>query len=115
MSDGIARWKGRVAIVTGASAGIGRAIAKSLAECGMNVALAARRRDRIEALAAELGKNTLAVETDLRDEKSILALFEHVRQRFGGIDVLVNNAGLGHESSLTSGLTEHWREMLDVN
>ena len=110
------RWKDRVALVTGASAGIGRATARRLAAEGMRVALAARREDRLRALVDELGaERALAVATDLRDEASIDALFAAVRGRWGGVDVLVNNAGLGHHAPLTSGATDAWREMLEVN
>jgi NADP-dependent 3-hydroxy acid dehydrogenase YdfG len=112
------RWKGRVALVTGASSGIGRATAERLARGGMKVALAARRAERLEALSRSLeaqGAETLVQPTDLRDEASIAALFGAVRERWGGVDVLVNNAGLGHHAPLTRGETRHWREMLEVN
>lgn len=118
MTRGLQRWRGRVALVTGASSGIGRATAERLAREGMRVVLAARRADRLETLASALraeGAEVLAQPTDLRDERSIDALFAAVRARFGGVDVLVNNAGLGHAAPLTSGETHHWREMLEVN
>lgn len=118
MTHSMERWRGRVALVTGASSGIGRATAARLAREGMRVAVAARREDRLEALAAELsagGADVLAQPADLRDERSIARLFDAVRTRFGGVDVLVNNAGLGHAAPLTSGETELWREMLEVN
>ena len=110
------RWRDRVALVTGASSGIGWAIATSLAEAGMKVAACGRRAARLEALAASLpAAEVLAVPTDLRDEASIAALFETIRERWGGVDVLVNNAGLGHKAPLVSGETARWREMLEVN
>ena len=112
------QWSGKTALVTGASSGIGRATARRLAAEGMNVVLAARREDRLAALAVELeadGARVLAVPTDLREEASILALFRAAREHLGGVDVLVNNAGLGHDAPLTSGSTEAWREMLEVN
>lgn len=118
MTHSMERWRGRVALVTGASSGIGRATAARLAREGMRVAVAARREDRLGALAAELsaeGAEVLAQPADLRDERSIERLFEAVRARFGGVDVLVNDAGLGHAAPLTSGETELWREMLEVN
>jgi NADP-dependent 3-hydroxy acid dehydrogenase YdfG len=102
--------------VTGASSGIGWAIATALAEAGMKVAACARRGDRLEALAASLpDAELLGVPTDLRDEASLAALFATVRARWGGVDVLVNNAGLGHAAPLVSGETARWREMLEVN
>jgi 17beta-estradiol 17-dehydrogenase / 3beta-hydroxysteroid 3-dehydrogenase len=105
----------RVAIVTGASSGIGEAIARMLAREHMRVALLARRSDRLQALAAELGEAALPIACDLRDEAAILAAFAEVRARWGGVDLLVNNAGLGREAPLVSGSTEHFREMLEVN
>ncbi len=84
----------------------------------MRVVVAARRADRLTGLVAEIeaaGGLALACPTDLRDESSIATLFEKARARFGGVDVLVNNAGLGHAAPLTSGDTAAWREMLEVN
>jgi NADP-dependent 3-hydroxy acid dehydrogenase YdfG len=109
---------GRTAIVTGASSGIGEAVARTLAEAGMRVALAARRRDRLEELAAVLrrhGAEVLVQPTDVRREADVLALFAAVRAAFGGVDVLVNNAGLGLAAPISSGETERWRTMLEVN
>jgi NADP-dependent 3-hydroxy acid dehydrogenase YdfG len=109
---------GRTAIVTGASSGIGEAVARVLAGAGMRVALAARRRERLDALAAALrgvGAEVLVVPTDVRREADVLALFAAVRERFGGVDVLVNNAGLGLAAPVSSGETERWRTMLEVN
>ena len=112
------RWRGRTALVTGASSGIGRAIAESLAHCGMNVAVCARRRERLDELAKALAGAPgaiLPLVCDLRDEAAIQATFAAVRDRFGGVDVMINNAGLGHAAPLTRGSTEAWREMLEVN
>jgi len=107
-----------VALVTGASSGIGEAIAHKLAQQGYRLAICARRRDRLETLKSKLeaaGAAVLMQPADLRQEADILALFDHIRQTWGGVDVLVNNAGLGHKSPLMSGETEAWREMLEVN
>ena len=115
------RWRGRVALVTGASSGIGRAIATRLAvELGMRVAICARRADRLaslreQILAAAPDAELLVHPCDLRDEAAILELFAAIRARFGGVDVLINNAGVGRDAPLTSGSTEHWREMLELN
>lgn len=111
---------GRVAMVTGASSGIGEAVARALAEAGAHLVLLARREDRLRALAQSLvtglpGAQVLAQPCDLRDEAQILAAFAAARERFGGIDLLVNNAGLGRSAPLSSGATEDWREMLEVN
>jgi NADP-dependent 3-hydroxy acid dehydrogenase YdfG len=110
--------RGRSAIVTGASSGIGAATARSLAAAGMRLAIAARREDRLSALARELaetGAEVVVARTDLRDEAEILRLFATARSRFGGVDVLVNNAGLGLAAPIAGGATESWRTMLEVN
>ena len=115
------RWKDRVALVTGASSGIGRAIARQLAvDLGMKVVVCARREQRLlelaEAIRAERAEAVVEVHAvDLRDEAAILALFATIRERLGGVDLLINNAGLGREAPLTSGSTEDWREMLELN
>ena len=114
--SGLARWRGRVALVTGASSGIGRGVAAMLAREGMRVAASARRVDRLEELRREAGSGELMpLAADLRDESQIQAMFERVRAEWGGVDVIVNNAGLGHAAPLVSGSSEEWREMLDVN
>ncbi len=112
------RWRGRVALVTGASSGIGRACAAALAREGMRVAICARRSELLDTLRDELleaGAEVLARRVDVRQEAEILALFEQIRATWGGVDVLVNNAGLGLATPLVSGETERWREMLEVN
>lgn len=112
------RWHGRVALVTGASSGIGAAIVADRVAAGMKVVATARRLDRLGALALRLSDGPGEVwplEADLRDVGAISAMFDDVRGRWGGVDVLVNNAGLGHHAPLTSGDVEHWREMLEVN
>lgn len=116
--NSLERWKGKVALVTGASAGIGQATAKLLAEAGMRVAVAARNTERLEALKNELsaqGAEVLPVGVDLRDEAQITHLFETIRREWGGVDVLVNNAGLGFVGALASQNPQDWREMLDLN
>jgi 17beta-estradiol 17-dehydrogenase / 3beta-hydroxysteroid 3-dehydrogenase len=113
-----AKWKGRVALVTGASAGIGKAIALALGKEGMKVALVARRKDRLSAVKQEIercGGTALSCPADLRDEQQLLGAFRQAKATFGGIDVLVNSAGLGHVAPLMSGKTEFFRNMLEVN
>jgi short-subunit dehydrogenase len=94
MSD----WKNKIAVVTGASSGIGAATAKRLACEGLQVVLVARRADRLEALAEEIrlaGGQAIPLAADLSSEADRLRVFQEIARRFGGIDVLVNNAGLG--------------------
>jgi len=112
------RWQGRAALVTGASAGIGRAIALKLAEKGIKVALAARRADRLNALKKTIersGGQALSLPADLRDEAQIRSVFAEIKRIYGGTDLLVNSAGLGHVAPLMTGSTEAFREMLEVN
>lgn len=109
------RWKGKVALVTGASSGIGAATARALSEAGMRVALWARRSDRLEELAGSISGETLVRRVDVRSEEEILSGFNEIREKWGGVDVLINNAGLGHKTTIQEGKTEAWREMLDVN
>ncbi len=111
----LSSWTDSVALVTGASAGIGASIVRKLHAAGLRVAFCARRVDRIEALEAELGERAWAIPCDLRDEASIDSMFDAIRARWGGVTVLVNNAGLGHDAPLRTGTTELWREMLEVN
>ncbi|MBW2465449.1 MAG: SDR family NAD(P)-dependent oxidoreductase [Deltaproteobacteria bacterium] len=115
---GMEKWNGKVALVTGASSGIGAATALRLAAAGMKVAVCARRAGRLQALCQEATNAGGVMEShpvDLRDSQAIVHLFESIRARWGGVDVLVNNAGLGHAAPLVSGDTEQWREMLEVN
>lgn len=89
--------RGRTALITGASRGIGMLVAKQLAHEGMNVALAARSTDKLEQLAAELrqlGVRAIAIETDVAQENDLARLVDATLAEFGAIDVLVNNAGI---------------------
>ena len=107
-----------VAMVTGASSGIGVAIARRLAADGYDLAICARRESKLTEVANTLRRqdvDVLAQAVDLRDEAQILSFFAAVKERWGELNVLVNNAGLGHKESLMSGATDAWREMLDVN
>ena len=85
----------KTAIVTGASSGIGEATARLLAGEGCNVVLAARREDRLQALAAELGEGALAAPTDISDPAACAALVARTVEHFGSLEILVNNAGVG--------------------
>ncbi len=106
---------GKTAIVTGASSGIGEATARLLAKVGCNVALAARREDRLRALAAELGEGAFAAQTDVTVPASCAALVARTVEHFGSLEVLVNNAGVGLYGSVADGDPEDWRKMFEVN
>ncbi len=106
---------GRVAVITGASSGIGEATARALAADGHRVALLARRADRIQALADELGKGAIAIEADVTDRDSIVAAAERVQQELGGADILVNNAGVMLTAPFTSDQREEHRRMVETN
>jgi NADP-dependent 3-hydroxy acid dehydrogenase YdfG len=117
-THGMARWAGKTALVTGASNGIGAAIATRLLAEGMRVVGCSRRQESVADVLAAAdpdGEASLAVACDVRDEAAVKAAFAAARRRFGGVDVLVNNAGLGHAGPLAAGKVEQWREMLEVN
>jgi NAD(P)-dependent dehydrogenase (short-subunit alcohol dehydrogenase family) len=108
--------RGKVAAVSGASRGIGLAIARALADAGCQVALAARFRDaqQIREIADKLPG--FAQSCDVRDERSVSQFFAAVKQRFGRVDVLVNNAGIGGPSrNVTQLSAEVWREIIETN
>ena len=95
--------RGRVALVTGASSGIGAATARAFAGAGLRVALCARRKDRLEQLAAELstqGAEATAHAVDVTDAVAVRAMVDEVAARWGRLDVLVNNAGRGFSAPL---------------
>jgi NADP-dependent 3-hydroxy acid dehydrogenase YdfG len=106
---------GKVAVVTGASSGIGEAAVRLLVAEGMHVFLSARRRERIDALAEELGEKATAVIADVANVDQVRVLFDKVRARFGGLDLLFNNAGLGVFGPFTASAPEDWRRMIDAN
>jgi NAD(P)-dependent dehydrogenase (short-subunit alcohol dehydrogenase family) len=109
---------GRVAIVTGAGTGIGKAASLALLKEGYGVALAGRRRELLEQTAAEsgAGKRALVVPTDVADPAAVRALFAKTRETFGRLDVLFNNAGLGAPAVPLEDLTyEKWKQVVDVN
>ncbi|MGB5381828.1 MAG: SDR family oxidoreductase, partial [Acidimicrobiia bacterium] len=112
------RLDGQVALVTGASKGIGWDLAKAMAHAGASMAVAARDLPSLERLADEIradGGEALAVELDVRDVARISTAFEQVREHFGSLDVLVNNAGLGANHPAEDITESDWDEMMDVN
>jgi len=106
---------GTTALVTGASSGIGKAAARALAAEGVNVVLAARSADKIEALAKELGDKAIAVPTDVGDPEQVAALFGKLEERFGSLDLLFNNAGVGYNAPFEKQDREEWRLTIDAN
>ena len=108
----------QVALVTGASRGIGRGIALALARAGADVALAARTVPDLEGVARKveaLGRRALVVPADVRDDRSVHVMVETTLETFGRVDVLVNNAGLGHFGPIEDLTLEQFDEMLGVN
>ena len=115
MTEGIA---GKVVVITGASSGLGEATARLLSAGGAAVALGARRADRLRALANEIsdkGGKALAIATDVTSRDQVKALVEQAVQRFGRIDVMINNAGLMPQAPLERLKVDEWDHMIDVN
>jgi NAD(P)-dependent dehydrogenase (short-subunit alcohol dehydrogenase family) len=107
---------GDVAVVTGAGSGIGRVVAVAMLDAGFRVALAGRRREPLEETASAGGDRALAVPTDVADEDSVAALFAAVRERWGRVDLLFNNAGAFGPSGLVDEIdVAQWRATVDVN
>jgi NADP-dependent 3-hydroxy acid dehydrogenase YdfG len=106
---------GRIAVITGASSGIGEATARALAADGYRIALLARRADRIRALADELGDGTSAIEADVTDRDSLVAAARRVKEELGGADVLVNSAGVMLLGPFISDQRAEQRRTVEVN
>ncbi|AYA24264.1 3-oxoacyl-ACP reductase FabG [Rhodococcus rhodochrous] len=112
------RLDGRVAIVTGASSGLGVAFARGLAEAGADVVLAARRVDRLEKtaeLVREAGRQALTVETDIADPEQAQRMVDHAVEQLGRVDILINNAGIGTAVPATKETPEQFRQVIDIN
>ncbi|MFE1594095.1 SDR family oxidoreductase [Nocardia sp. NPDC058705] len=107
--------EGRVAVVTGASSGIGAATARRLADEGMKVALLGRRKDRLEELAHSIGANTLAVTVDVTERQSILDAAAEVRAAFGPVDLVVANAGVMLGAPFEQAEVDEWDQMVGTN
>jgi NADP-dependent 3-hydroxy acid dehydrogenase YdfG len=109
---------GKVALITGASSGIGAATARKLAASGIIVGLAARRKDRLDALLTEIvadGGQALSLETDVTDPTSCKLAVEQLIAQYGHIDILINNAGLMLLADIDSLKVDEWQRMVDVN
>lgn len=110
-----ARLEGTVALVTGASSGIGEATAVALAAEGAKVAVAARRRDRLEAVAERIDSDVLVIETDITDEASARGMVEGTVAEFGRLDMLINNAGVMLLGPIVDAPVEEWKRMVELN
>ncbi|HEX2085866.1 MAG TPA: SDR family NAD(P)-dependent oxidoreductase [Solirubrobacteraceae bacterium] len=109
---------GKAIAITGATSGIGEATAIQAAEAGASVALAGRRRDRLEAIAQRInddGGRAIALPTDVAVEDEARAFVQHAYEQLGRLDVLVNNAGVMLLGAVTNADTNEWRQMIDVN
>ena len=109
---------GKVALITGASSGIGAATALKLAAAGVNVGIAARRTDRLEALKVEIAENggeALVIQMDVVDPASVEAGVKKLVDAYDSIDILLNNAGLMQLSDVDQFKTSEWHRMVDVN
>jgi NADP-dependent 3-hydroxy acid dehydrogenase YdfG len=111
------RLEGTVALVTGASSGIGEATAIALAAEGAKVAIAARRRDRLELVVERIGNDTdvLVIETDITDEAAARAMVEATVTEFGRLDTVINNAGVMLLGPIVDAPVEEWRRMVELN
>jgi NADP-dependent 3-hydroxy acid dehydrogenase YdfG len=111
----MASLEGKVAAITGASSGIGEATALAFAEAGAKVSLAARRKDRLDALVEKLGDGALAIETDIGHEDQARAFIQQTKDELGGLDILVNNAGVMLLGPLLAQEGDDWRTMVNAN
>ncbi len=106
---------GKVVIITGASSGIGAETARQLATLGCRLTLAARQIDKLEALAAELGTDVLALETDVTQRDQVTAMVDATIERFGRIDVMFANAGIYFPGKAIEGDPAEWADLIRVN
>lgn len=109
---------GKVAVVTGASSGIGEATAEALAAAGASVVIAARREERLQGLRQRIekaGARAMVIQCDVTDEQQAHELIRTANEEFGHVDILVNNAGVMLLSKVEKGLSDEWRQMFDVN
>jgi NAD(P)-dependent dehydrogenase (short-subunit alcohol dehydrogenase family) len=104
-----------VALVTGGSRGIGFAIARALSDAGASVAITGRDRAALESARTQLGARGIAVHADVRNERDATSAVEETAARFGGLDVLVNNAGVGVFAAVADMTADQWRQVLETN
>jgi len=106
---------GKGALVTGASGGIGAAVAKALHAQGANVAISGTRKEKLDALAKELGDRVHVLPCDLRDRTAVVKLAEEAEKTVGQVDILVNNAGITHDNLFMRMKDEEWDDVINVN
>lgn len=106
---------GKVAIVTGSTKGIGRAIAERLVGAGCRVVVSARTATDVEATVEELGERAIGIPSDVSDPEACQALVDETVRRLGRLDILVNNAGVGVFKPISEMTVEEWRRQIDVN
>jgi NAD(P)-dependent dehydrogenase (short-subunit alcohol dehydrogenase family) len=109
------RLEGKIAIITGAGSGIGRSCALALAREGARVALIGRRKDRLEAVASEIGNSALVIVGDVTKKSDIDHMVEQTVASFGGLNVLINNAGVLHAGTVEQITEAQWDETFNVN
>jgi NAD(P)-dependent dehydrogenase (short-subunit alcohol dehydrogenase family) len=106
---------GRTALITGASKGLGKAMAIALAEEGARVGLVSRDRKLLDAVAAEIGANAVVFQTDVTNEEQVRKLEADVKNAFGRVDILINNAGINVRKDITDFTLDEWRSVMDTN
>src|SRR4051812_39203150 len=110
--------KGEVAVITGASKGLGKAMATALGTEGAKLVLASRDAGLLEGVAKEIGKTgaeATAVQMDVTSETGVGKLADLVREKFGGVDIVINNAGVNVRKPATEFTLEEWRRVIDTN
>ena len=111
--------EGQTAIVTGASSGLGVSFAEALAECGVNLVIAARRNEKLvkvaEDLTREYGVNVVPVQADVAQEDQVIKMVKTAVDKFGSLQIMVNNAGIGALNPSTQMPLEEWKKVIDVN
>ena len=107
--------KGKTAIVTGGTRGIGRAIAEALLHEGLSVCISARKQDEVEMTVRELGRSTVGFVCDVRDYEQVKTMINYTAKELGGLDILVNNAGIGVFEKVEETSPEDFRAVLETN
>ena len=107
--------KGKTALITGATGGIGGAIAKALHAQGATIGISGTRAERLEALASELGDRVFVLPCDLRDRPAVVQLAKTAEELLGQVDIVVNNAGITHDNLFMRMKDEEWDDVIAVN